>query len=148
MSHEETVVPETTELPSVDQTDTSAANQTTKTNSKRSKKRKGKRQQRPIESNIVEAIKAQFAACQRCCYFLGGYTSAHGEEELQTDDPNNLPVWLHLTWDQNTRNLVHKTYGVRLDVDFYHYDGCCIACSRRFIYRADEEGKPNFRIQI
>ncbi len=96
----------------------------------------------------TQMIKARFAACGRCCYFLGSYTSAHGQQELETAVQEGLSDWLTLTWDHQTRMLVHKAFGVQLDVDYYHYEGCCVACSRQFSFKSDEEGGATFRVKL
>jgi hypothetical protein len=162
MRDDESVVEETTEVTTIEET---SNNSTTTTNSnglrkqrknnksgnnKGDKRGKGKKaKSEPVEhQDPPQAIKARFAACGRCCYFLGSYTSTHGEEELETAAQNGDPGWLSLTWDQHTRNLVHKAFGVRLDVDYYHYEGCCVVCCRQFVYEADEENGAVFRVQL
>ncbi|MCB8943429.1 MAG: hypothetical protein H6658_06715 [Ardenticatenaceae bacterium] len=112
--------------------------------------RKGKRAQEEmaVPDDPLQVIKARFAACGRCCYFLGSYTSSHGEGELETAVQNTLPEWLTLTWDQQTRHLVHKAFGVQLDVDYYMYEGCCVACYRQFSLRTSETEGAVFRVQL
>ena len=125
---------------------------------KRNRNRKGKkgggRKGRKSRAQVVETddptqvIKDRFAACGRCCYFLGSYVSGHGQEELETAVQNDLSDWLTLTWDHQTRMLVHKAFGVQLDVDYYFYEGCCVACSRQFSFRDNGEDGAVFRVQL
>lgn len=144
----------------VTRTEETSDNSTTTNNNNGSRKRRKsnkasnkKRGRQTKEKSVVpddpiQLIKARFAACGRCCYFLGSYTSAHGDEELKTAVQDGLTDWLTLTWDQHTRNLVHKAFGVRLDVDYYHYEGCCVACCRQFVYEVSQGDEVVFRIQL
>jgi hypothetical protein len=116
--------------------------------SKNSKKKEQKSKAKPERADSNQEIKARFAACQRCCYFLGSYISLHGEAALETAALNSSSDWLTFTWDQQTRNLVHKAFGVRLDVDFYHFESCCVACCRQFVYESDAENKAVFRVRL
>ena len=151
MRDDDAVVGEATEVVTItEQSNKSAAmpqNGRVKKSRKRNKKQR-KSKAEPVRADLNQDIKARFAACQRCCYFLGSYISAHGEGELETAALNGDSDWLTLTWDQQTRNLVHKAFGVRLDVDFYHYEGCCVACCRQFVYEVSEADGVAFRVQL
>ena len=146
MKDDEAVADEATEVITVTEQSTNSTATTNNGQVKKSKRRKSKSQPYKVDSN--QDIKARFAACGRCCYFLGSYTSTHGEAELETAVLDGVSGWLILTWDQQTRNLVHKSFGVRLDVDFYHYEGCCVACCRQFVYETGETGEAIFRVQL
>ena len=151
MRDDEAVADEATEMILVTEQSTNSAATTNNSrvkNSKDSNKKRRKSKVQPVKVDRNQDIKARFAACSRCCYFLGSYTSAHGEEELATAVLDGNAGWLTLTWDQHTRNLVHKAFGVRLDVDFYHYEGCCVACCRQFVYETGEAGEAIFRVQL
>ena len=161
MRDDDSVVEETTEVTTIEETsnnltatdNTNGSREQRKNNkggnNKGTKRGKGKKaKSEPVEpQDPLQAIRARFAACGRCCYFLGSYVSAHGEGELETALQNGNSGWLNLTWDQHTRNLVHKAFGVRLDVDYYHYEGCCVFCCRQFVYEAGEE-EAVFRVQL
>ena len=122
-------------------------NNRNKNKSNRKKQQKGKPQPN-VREDLTRGIRARFAACGRCCYFLGSYTSVHGVAELETAVKEGLSDWLTLTWDHQTRMLVHKAFGVQLDVDYYFYEGCCVACSRQFSFKSDEEGRVTFRVKL
>ena len=159
MRDDDAVVDQATEVMTVEERpdNSTTNNESGSRNHRKSKKGAGrqknnKNQQTKAEPVVLDdptqVIKSRFAACGRCCYFLGGYTSAHGEGELETAVQNNLSDWLTLTWDQQTRNLVHKAFGVQLDVDYYFYEGCCVACYRQFSLRTDETEGPIFQVQL
>jgi hypothetical protein len=151
MRDEEVVATEATEVIVTAEQATNSAVTTNGSRTKNSKKNSKKRRNSEAQPDKVDPnqmIKARFAACSRCCYFLGSYTSTHGEAELETAAINGSSGWLTLTWDQHTRNLVHKAFGVRLDVDFYHYEGRCVACYRQFVYETSETNEAIFRVQL
>lgn len=58
--------------------------------------------------------------------------------------------WVTLPWNHETRQLVHNSYGHRLDVSLFYIDGRCPECHRRFVYEAGEqEGEPpTFRVEL
>lgn len=98
----------------------------------------------------LEKVVSDFVACGRCGFFLSGYRVIHGLENLQAAVENPGGKWLHLDWSQETRNLVQKSYGGRLDIELYHYDSRCPECQRRFVYHAaTEEGEEqSFKIEL
>lgn len=97
----------------------------------------------------VESVLRNFVACDRCSFFLVGYQVIHGRDNLHAAAENRSERWLTLSWDEETRHLLQTSYGGRLDVDLYYYDGHCPACRRRFTYNAGKEGEqPNLRIEI
>ena len=98
----------------------------------------------------LEAVIGDFVACGRCSFFLSGYRVIHGLDSLQAAIENQSGKWLELAWNQETRHLVQKSYGGRLDVELYHYDSRCPECQRRFIYQAaTEEGEQeSFKIEL
>lgn len=55
-----------------------------------------------------------------------------------------------LNWDQTMRELVHKSFAGRIESDCYHYEGYCLECRRRFVFRAAGETRPAdlFRIEL
>jgi hypothetical protein len=123
---------------------------------KRGRSRKGKKSGRSVKPTIhrdpvLQDVEASFAACGRCCFFLAGYRSEFGQDNLVAAvQQNGDSGWLSLTWNQHTRNLMNKSYGVRIDIDFYRYEGCCVACQRQFAYEeAETEAETAvFRIQL
>ena len=98
----------------------------------------------------LQQVTARFAGCGRCSYFWAGYRVIHGMAELETAVAHSKSGWLELVWDLQMPELVHKTYGVRLDISHFHYEGCCRECRRHFIYEAaeNEDEAHGFRIEI
>ncbi len=98
----------------------------------------------------LQQVKDLFAACGRCSYFWAGYRVIFGEEALDTAVANSQSSWLDLEWNLEMPELVVKSYGVRLDITHYHYEGCCLECRRPFVYQAaeDEEEAAAFHIAI
>jgi hypothetical protein len=58
--------------------------------------------------------------------------------------------WLILPWSHAAANLVYKTYGRRIDIGCFHYEGQCSECHRRFVFEAGEDGPDSaeFRIEL
>ena len=98
----------------------------------------------------VEQVTARFAACGRCSYFWAGYRVLEGMEGLETAVADSRAGWLDLDWNVQMSDLLHKSYGVRLDIEHLRYEGCCQECRRHFIYEAteDETEADEFRIEI
>ena len=97
----------------------------------------------------LERVLRNFVACDRCSFFLAGYRVIHGMDDLERAAREQSEQWLTLSWNGETRRLLQKSYGGRLDVDLYYYDSQCPVCRRRFTYKAAEEGEAiSFRIEI
>ena len=113
-----------------------------------------KRSNRSAEDQLtpeLERVLRNFVACDRCSFFLAGYRVLHGLSDLEAAAGNQSDQWLRLSWDSETRHLLQKSYGGRLDVDLYYYDSHCPACQRRFVYEArdEETGEPeSLRIEV
>ncbi len=131
--------------------------QSQKPRRRRKKKKKGggnqhhnHQQAKRKRDPVLAEVEDRFAACGRCCYFLGGYRSVYGKDAVITAVLNQKDNWLTLNWGQSIRELMNKTYGVRIDVDYYHYEGCCEFCQRPFAFQAGdgEEKVDSFRIQM
>lgn len=108
-----------------------------------------KKQRRKIGVQLEQVV-GHFAACGRCSYFLSGYRVIHGVENLGTAVNESKAGWLTLSWNHPMRDLLSKSFGIQLTVDYYHYDGCCPECGRHYTYQAGE--KPieaaTLRVQI
>lgn len=97
-----------------------------------------------------------FVACDRCSFFLAGYKVLRGADEIEEAIADSDGRWLQLVWDAQTRQLLQKSYGGRLDMALEYYDSQCPACQRRYVYEGeDKEGEENrggamgrFRIEI
>lgn len=98
----------------------------------------------------LRQVTDRFAACGRCSYFWAGYRVLFGEEGLETAVNQSESGWLDLNWNLQMPDLVHKTYGVRLDVAHFHYEGCCDECRRHFVFEAakNEDLEDRFHIEI
>ncbi|MDT8305944.1 MAG: hypothetical protein RRC07_08420 [Anaerolineae bacterium] len=101
-----------------------------------------------------QQVIANFVACDRCSFFLAGYKILFGDGQIEDAITASDGHWLLLHWDPQTRHLLQKSYGGRLDMEFDYYDSQCPACQRRFVYEDDEKGEQlggreqHFRIEI
>lgn len=114
------------------------------------KKRSDRATTDPHSPELAKILR-NFVACDRCSFFLAGYRVIHGLDDLEAAASTQSDQWLSLSWDRETRHLLQKSYGGRLDVDLYYYDSHCPACQRRFIYQAgdEESDEPgSLRIEI
>jgi hypothetical protein len=98
----------------------------------------------------LKQVTARFAGCGRCSYFWVGYRVIHGVAELETAVAYSQSGWLDLEWDVRMPELIYKTYGVRMDISHFHYEGVCKECRRHFVYKTavNEDGVDDFRIEI
>lgn len=99
----------------------------------------------------LQQVTARFAGCGRCSYFWAGYRVIQGVVAMETAVAESKSGWLQLVWDAKMPDLIYKTFGVRLDISHFHYEGCCKECCRHFVYRAaenEEEEYNTFRIEI
>jgi hypothetical protein len=90
-----------------------------------------------------------FMGCARCTYFLTGYQASQGLEHLQgvVEARGN---WLDMNWNQETRYLLHKSFGGSIDQEATFYSVACPECLRVFEFHAGiSEDKPDsFRVQV
>lgn len=114
------------------------------------KKRRRAVKQPSGKQPTLKQVTARFAGCGRCSYFWVGYRVIHGVAELETAVAYSQSGWLDLEWDVRMPELIYKTYGVRMDISHFHYEGCCQGCRRRFVYKTavNEDGVDEFRIEI
>lgn len=116
---------------------------------KQKKQRRSSRASRKPQPTLQQ-VTDRFAACGRCSYFWAGYRVIFGEEALATAVAESESGWLYLEWNLQMPELVHKSYGVRLDITHFHYEGCCKECRRAFAYQVaeNEDETDEFRIEI
>ena len=107
-----------------------------------------KRRSRHLDDITPEKVTSSFLACPRCSFFLSGYKLVHTDFNPAVESSED--GWLNLTWDHETRRLVQKNYGYRIDKDTIHFEGICRDCQRVFTCRpADtEEDALLFHIEI
>lgn len=101
-------------------------------------KKRGRRRKKKGKTDL-ESVIGDFTACGRCSFFLAGYRVLHGADNLAQAAESSDDDWLILNWDHETRRLVQSSYGSRLDIEFYHYDGRCPECQRRFVIDGVED---------
>lgn len=108
------------------------------------RKRRAKKADKITPAEVLAAI----VACPRCSFFLSGYRLIH--DDFDSAAQNNEQGWLELTWNQETRKLLHKSYGFTIDSETYHFEGICKECNRAFAYSASEEdaGKAAFLVEV
>ena len=109
-----------------------------------------KKDRKKRSSKEMAQIVAWFAACGRCSFFLTGYRLIYDEDVLATAVSERSKKWLTVPWSHDAARLVHKTYGSRVDINCYHYEGQCKECHRRFTYQANEnkDAPGTFRIEL
>ncbi|MCB9420702.1 MAG: hypothetical protein H6667_12920 [Ardenticatenaceae bacterium] len=102
------------------------------------------------DSPALRQIMTWFAACGRCSFFLAGYRLICDEEALETAVANRSKKWLVVPWSHALAELIHKTYGSRIDISCYHFEGQCVECHRRFTFQGSEkDDEPaTFRIEL
>lgn len=106
-------------------------------------KKRNRRRKKRHKTDLQEVV-ANFVPCGRCSFFLSGYRTLHGQERLAELASESEGRWLELDWDYQTRELVQKSYGNRLDVAHYYLDSRCPECQRRFMFQeAEQEGEPD-----
>jgi hypothetical protein len=113
-------------------------------------KQREKQRRKNQSTREMDQIVAWFAACGRCSFFLTGYRLIFDEDVMATAVSGRGKKWLKVPWSHDAARLVHKTYGSRVDINCYHYEGQCKECRRRFTYQADKKGDAagTFRIEL
>ncbi|WP_420643776.1 hypothetical protein [Candidatus Leptofilum sp.] len=122
-----------------------AAQSTSKPGSEQTKKGPRTKPRAKKGNPTVKQVSDRFAACGRCSFLWAGYRVIFGEEGQETAVVNNRSGWMDLEWNTQMPDLLFKSYGIRLDISFYHYEGCCKECRRRFVYQAPD--KPEDAVQ-
>lgn len=91
-----------------------------------------------------------FAPCGRCGYFLTGYRAAYGLENFKTAVSEEKDGWLSLSWGNDIRELLLKSYGRVVESNDLIFNSACPECRRVLIYTAasDEDQPAVFRIEI
>ncbi|HRQ41708.1 MAG TPA: hypothetical protein PLD25_27625 [Chloroflexota bacterium] len=112
--------------------------QQSETAARPSGKPKRQTKQKKVERSLMEQAMLNFAACGRCSYFWAGSQVLVGVEQATTAVEQRQDGWITLPWNQAMSNLIHKSYGVLMDSDFYHYEGCCPECRRLFVVQLRE----------
>ena len=90
----------------------------------------------------------RFTSCGRCSLFLAAYRLIHDDGELLAAVRFVENDWLSLPWDGDVRELLLKSYGVRIDVESYYFESCCPECKSPFIYSEEEDGSHRFLMSI
>ena len=74
-----------------------------------------------------------------------------GEEGIETAVSQQEAEWLPLTWSFGMRDLVARSYGIRLDVELIQLEGSCPECARAFAYQQienEESGDTDVQFKI
>lgn len=111
-------------------------------------KKTGPRRSRKNDADSDIRITKQFTACGRCSYFWAGYKLLDQTFVAETAVNPDKPDWLMLTYSYAIRELVYKSFGNRLDLEFYYYEGCCSECQRPFIFHGGNGDAPSFQIRL
>jgi len=107
-----------------------------------------KKRSKHADATSPEQVTSSFVACPRCSFFLTGYKLIHSDFNEAVEKSSD--GWLDLTWSHETRRLILKTYGSRIDRETLHFEGICHDCSRVFVCGESEEESDNayFHIEI
>ena len=92
---------------------------------------------RGVQNLSLAELQQNFAACGRCGYFLTGYRVIHGVDAVEEAARKTYDGWITLVWDQSTRDLLYRTYGMRTDIASYHYESVCPECQRKIVYAGE-----------
>jgi len=107
-----------------------------------------KKRSRDQEKSGLEWVVDNFVACGRCSFFLAGYRTIHGQDDLEARAEQVEKGWLRLGWNHETRRLVQDSFGNRLDQELMYFDSRCPECQRRFVYEATEGDKEPDRFVV
>ena len=101
-------------------------------------------------SPALRQVVSWFSACGRCSFFLAGYGLICDEDFLETAVANRGKKWLTVPRSHELAQLIHKTYGSRIDITCYYYEGQCQECHRRFTFQGTpkEDQSAAFRIEL
>lgn len=109
--------------------------------------RREKRRQRRREQALKQ-VQTDISACGRCSFFFADYTNLVDENKAGTDClKSESSGWIEMPWSSPLRQAVTKSFGCRLDIDFYYYEGRCPDCGRRFKFTAKENAEPFFGLE-
>jgi hypothetical protein len=92
-------------------------------------------------SPIAPEILLRFTSCGRCGLFLSVYRLDHNDDFLKALDEIE-GGWLTLPWHPGMRNLIHKCYGARVDIESYFFEGTCRECQRPFSFAELDPDQP------
>jgi hypothetical protein len=104
----------------------------------------------PSQISVYDIVK-RFAVCGRCSFFVAGYKLLVGNEAWETAVNQTDGRWLRLIGSNDVAQLVGRSFGSRLDIDCFHYEGRCPECQRVFQYRAaggNDLEEPLFQIEV
>lgn len=86
----------------------------------------------------------RFTSCGRCSLFLAAYRLNHGDDVFEIASRDIKDGWLALPWDQTVRELINKSYGCQIDIEFYHFESCCPECLGQFRYAEPDPDQPAY----
>lgn len=101
------------------------------------------RDTRPNQSKKFQLNSAglarHFLACRVCCYFFTGVQVLYGRSVVDRLVEDFDGRWLTVPLTSETRALMNKTFGLRLDIHESYVDFACEVCCRRFNVEVDQE---------
>ncbi|MFK7800755.1 MAG: hypothetical protein AB8G95_03900 [Anaerolineae bacterium] len=80
-----------------------------------------------------DGLLRHFLACRVCCYFLSGVQVLYGRDVVDRMVSEFDGTWMYVPLTRETRTLLHKTYGVRVDEGDFFIEHACEVCCRRFV---------------
>lgn len=108
-----------------------------------------KRRKHPQDLRAKDVVR-YFAPCGRCGYFLTGYRAAYGQENFETAVSEEKDGWLTLSWGNDIRELLLKSYGRVVESNDLVFNSTCPECCRALVYlgSSDADKPAAFRIEI
>ena len=87
-----------------------------------------------------DGLLRHFLACRICCYFLTGVQVLYGRQVVDRLVHEFDGTWMYVPLTRETRTLLQKTYGVRVDDGDFFIEHACEVCCRRFVIDLPELG--------
>lgn len=81
----------------------------------------------------ADGLLRHFLGCRVCCYFLSGVQVLYGREVVNRLVAEFDGTWMYVPLNRETRTLLQKTYGVRVDEGDFFIEHACEVCCRRFV---------------
>ncbi len=105
-----------------------------------------KKRSRQSGGMTSDAVVASFVACPRCSFFLTGYRLINTDFDTAVDE--SVDGWLDFSWNHDTRRLILKNFGYRIDTETTHFEGICQDCRRVLIFKDAEEERESAMLRV
>lgn len=96
----------------------------------------------------INEIHTSFISCGRCSLFLTSSLINIDDGEFEKAVANMEDGWFSLPWDKTMMEVVEQCLGFGVDIEAYHFEGCCPECSRPYRYaNPDPDNTPVLMIK-